>query len=324
MTTIRLISALLTLCAFGAPLAHAAPEPAYPARPIKVMHGFQPGGPPDAVLRLIARQMEPSLGTSVVVENKPGASGTIAAAAVARAAPDGHTLLFGVAANMAVAPAAMKAAPYDPAKDFTPIVEVARGQYVLLARAEGPARDLGGFAAWAKRSAPPLRYASPGIGTVHHLAMEMLKRSLNVPLEHVPHRGGLYEALIRGDVQVMLESMPSPLPHLSVGNVVALAVTGERRLPGLPDVPTLAEQGVRDVDVSSWWGFVGPAGLPAAVVARLNAEITRALSAPEVKAILTKWSIEPSPGTPEAFGAHIAAEADKWKRRVREANVPIE
>ena len=324
MTIIPSLLLLAVASLSGAALAQAKSDAAYPTRPIKVLHGFGAGGPPDTILRLVARQMEPAVGTTIIIENRPGASGTIAAAAAARAAPDGYTLLFGVAANMAVAPAAMKSPPYDPITAFAPIVEVARGQYVLLARADAPAGDVESFAAWATRSTPSLNYASPGIGTVHHLATEMLKRSLGISLEHVPHRGGLYEALLRGDVQVMFESMPGPLPHLASGQLKALAVTGERRLPALPGVPTLAEQGIGDIDVSSWWGFVGPAGLPPVIVARLNAEVTRALAAPEVRTMLAQWNIEPSPGTPQAFGALIAAEATKWKQRVRQANVPME
>ena len=321
---LRLLMILLMFCVNQAAAAQSGSTTPYPNRPIKVLHGFSAGGPPDAILRLIARQMEPALGSPVVVDNRPGASGTIAAANAARAEPDGYTLLFGVAANMAVAPAMMKAPPYDPVAAFTPIVEVARGQYVLLVRADAPARALRGLVAWARQSSPTLNYASPGIGTVHHLATEMLKRSLDIPLEHVPHRTGLYEALLRGDVQVMFESMPGPLPHLEAGKLAALAVTGTPRLPALPAVPTLAEQGVSDVDVSSWWGFVGPAGLPPAVVVRLNSEVTRALAAPEVRTMLDKWNIVASPGTPEAFGVHIAAEAQKWKQRVRDTKVPLE
>lgn len=324
MTIIRSLLLLAATFVSSTVLAQTRPDAAYPSRPIKVLHGFGAGGPPDTVLRLIARHIEPALGTSVIVDNRPGASGTIAAIMAAAAPPDGHTLLFGVAANMAVAPAAMKTPPYDPVTAFTPIVEVARGQYVLLVRADAPARDLATLAAWVKQSKSTLNYASPGVGTVHHIATEMLKRSLGIPLEHVPHRSGLYEAMLRGDVEVMFESMPGPLPHLASGQLRAIAVTGERRLAALPELPTLAEQGVGDIDVSSWWGFVGPAGLPAGIVARINAEITRALAAPEVLAMLKKWSIEPSPGTAEAFGAHIAAEAAKWKQRVRQANVPIE
>jgi len=288
----------------------------YPSRPIKVLHGFSAGGAPDAVLRQVAARLERSLGTPVVVENRPGASGTIAAAAVARAAPDGYTLLFGVAANLAVAPALAKPAPYDPVTAFTPIVEVARGPYVWLVRADAPARSMSEFVAWARSRPGQLNYASPGEGSVHHLATEMLKRAAGLDIVHVPVSSGMYLPLLGGQVDAMFDSMPAPLPHLASGKLRALGVTGAKRLAALPDVPTFAEQDLPGIDVNSWWGFVGPAGLPRDVVQRLNAEIGKALADPELAAALAKMAIEPSPSSPEAFGAYLAQEAARWKQVV--------
>jgi len=288
----------------------------YPSRPIKVLHGFSAGGAPDAVLRQVAARLERSLGTPVVVENRPGASGTIAAAAVARAEPDGYTLLFGVAANLAVAPALAKPAPYDPVTAFTPIVEVARGPYVWLVRADAPARSMSEFVAWARSRPGQLNYASPGEGSVHHLATEMLKRAAGLDIVHVPVSSGMYLPLLGGQVDAMFDSMPAPLPHLASGKLRALGVTGAKRLAALPDVPTFAEQDLPGIDVNSWWGFVGPAGLPRDVVQRLNAEIGKALADPELAAALAKMAIEPSPSSPEAFGAYLAQEAARWKQVV--------
>ena len=287
-----------------------------PASPIRILHGFQPGGPPDIVLRRIAAGLEVRLGKAVVVENRPGATGTIAAAGVARAAPDGHTLLFGVAANLAVAPAMMAPPPYDPAQAFTPIVEVARGPYVWIVRADSSATSLAGFIDSTRAAPGKLNYASPGIGSVHHLATEMFKQAAGIHMVHIPYKTGLYAGLLAGDVQAMFESMPSPLPHLRAGKIRILGVTGARRLAILPDVPTFREQGVPDLDVSSWWGIVGPAGLPAPVVQRLNAEVAAILAEPEMQATLAQWGIEASPGTPGEFGAHVRAEAAKWRERV--------
>ena len=288
----------------------------YPSRPIKVLHGFSAGGAPDAVLRQVAARLERSLGTPVVVENRPGASGTIAAAAVARAEPDGYTLLFGVAANLAVAPALAKPAPYDPVTAFTPIVEVARGPYVWLVRADAPARSMSEFVAWARSRPGQLNYASPGEGSVHHLATEMLKRAAGLDIVHVPVSSGMYLPLLGGQVDAMFDSMPAPLPHLASGKLRALGVTGAKRLAALPDVPTFAEQDLPGIDVNSWWGFVGPAGLPRDVVQRLNAEIGKALADPQLAAALAKMAIEPSPSSPEAFGAYLAQEAARWKQVV--------
>jgi len=309
MPTLRVLLVLVAL-SIGTP----ALAQSYPNRPIKVLHGFSAGGPPDAVLRQVAARLESSLGTPVVVENRPGASGTIAAATVVRAQPDGYTLLFGVAANLAVAPALARPPPYDPVTAFTPIVEVARGPYVWLVRDEAPARSMAEFVAWARSHPGQLNYASPGEGSVHHLATEMLKQAAGVDLVHVPITTGMYVPLLGGQVDAMFESMPGPLPHLAAGKLRALGVTGPKRLAALPDVPTLAEQGLPGIDVNSWWGFVGPAGLPRDIVLRLNAEVRKALAEPELAAVLARMAIEPSPGSPEAFGAYLTQEAARWKQ----------
>ncbi len=309
-----LLAAMLTAPAAGG----AEIPPAWrPTKPVKVLHGFPPGGPPDLVLRRIATQLEARLGQPVLVENRPGASGTIAAAGVARAAPDGYTLLFGVAANLAVAPAIMSPAPYDPIKAFAPIVEVARGPYAWIVRADAPARTLAEFIAWAQASPGSLNYASPGIGSVHHLATEMFKQSSAIDLLHVPYKGGMYAALLAGEVHALFESLPSPLPYLQAGKIRILGVTGPRRLAMLPTVPTFIEQGAADVDASSWWGFVGPAGLPGPIVDRLNIEITAALAEPAMREALGQWGIEATPGTPASFASFIEAEAGKWRERIR-------
>ena len=305
-------------------VAASAPAQVAPAGAVKVLIGFPAGGPPDLMLRKIAVRLAERLGTGVVVENRPGASGTIAAAAVARAEPDGQTLLFGVAANLAVAPATMKAPPYDPVKAFTPIVEVARGPYLWLVRSDAPAATMTEFVAWAKSQPGKLNYASPGPGSVHHLAGEMLARASGVQMVHVPYRSSLYTPLLAGDVQAMFESLPGPLPHLESGKLRALGVSGPKRLARLPNVPTLAEQGIQGVDANSWWGLVGPAGLPAVLVARLNREVRLILDEPELKSTLAGWGIEASAGSPEAFGAFIAEENARWKAQVQRIGLTLE
>ena len=316
-----------SLCVAAVVLAlgfDATAEPSYPSRPIKVLHGFPAGGPPDIVLRRIATELEQRLGQPVVVENRPGASGTIAAAAVARAVPDGYTLLFGVAANVAVAPAVMKKPPYDPTTAFTPIVEVARGPYVWLVRADAPVTTMPQFVAWAKGASRTLNYASPGAASVHHLGTEILKRSTGIELVHVPYTSGIYPALLGGHVDAMFESMPGPLPHIGAGKLRALAVTGRHRLRALPDVPTLVEQGLPDVDVNSWWGVVGPRGVPEPIVTTLNRAIAGVLAAPAVRTALEQMSIEPTPGTAEAFGAYVAQEYERWRREAHRLDVHLD
>jgi tripartite-type tricarboxylate transporter receptor subunit TctC len=315
---LRCLSAVwLAACAL---LAHGQ---TYPGAPVRVMVGFSAGGPPDTTARRIAERLSDRLGTPVIVENQPGASGTIAAAAVARAQPDGHTLLFGVAANMAVAPATMRSAPYDPVSSFAPIVEVARGPYVWLVRADAPAGGMKEFIAWARSAPGRLNYASPGPGTVHHFATEMLAKAAGLEMVHVPYRGGLYQALLAGEVQGMFESMPGPIPHLEGGKLRALAVTGARRLARLPDVPTLEEQGVPGVDVNSWWGFFAPAATPPAVVERLNKEVNQILADPAMRALLANWGIEPAGGTPQAFAAYVRQENARWKEIVARSGLKL-
>ena len=298
----------------------------YPSRPVTSVNGFPPGGVTDTVLRLIASKLADRLGQSVVIDNRAGAAGTIAAAAVARAEPDGHTLLFGVAANLAVAPATMKSAPYDPAKAFTAVIEVARGPYIWMVKPEVPAKTMQEFIAWAKKNPGKFNYGSPGQGSVHHLAGEMLKQATGIEMTHVPYKGGAttYVAMLGGEIDAMFDGMPVPLPHIKAGKLRALAVTGPKRLLALPDVPTFAEQGVAGLDLHFWWGIVGPAGLPMPVIARLNAEIARALADPESKATFAKWDIEPSPGTPEAFGAYIAQQSTRWKGFVAKSSLKLD
>lgn len=296
----------------------------YPSKPLKVLFGFPPGGPPDTVLRRIATIVEKQVGQPVVVENRPGASGTIAATAVAHAPADGYTLMFGVAANLAVAPATMKSLSYDPATAFSPIIEISRGPYLWLVRSDAPAGNMQEFIAWTKKNPGKLNYGSPGPGTVHHLATEMLRQAAGIEMAHVSYRSALYVPLLAGEIHAMFDSMPGPLPYLQAGRIRALGVTGRRRLAALPDVLTLTEQGLPTLDVNSWWGFVGPAGMPAAIVARLNFEITRALADADLKDAFAKWGIEPTPGTPEAFGAYIRQEVVRWKETVGSSGLKLE
>ena len=319
-----IVKALFAIAGFALGASVAA-QP-YPSRPVTIVNGFPPGGVTDTVLRLIASKLSDRLGQSVVIENRAGAAGTIAAAAVARAEADGHTLLFGVAANLAVAPATMKSAPYDPARAFAPIVEVARGPYIWMVKPAVPAKTMQEFIAWAKKHPGKLNYGSPGQGSVHHLAGEMLKQATGMAMTHVPYKGGAttYAAMLGGEIDAMFDGMPVPLPHIKAGKIRALAVTGPKRLTALPDVPTLAEQGVAGLDVHFWWGIVGPAGLPKDIIAKLNAEIARALGDPEMRVRFAKWDIESTPGTPESFGAYIAQESARWKMFVAESALKLE
>ena len=296
----------------------------FPSRPLTILNGFPAGGTVDIVLRQIAARLEQRFGQPVVVDNRPGASGTIAAATVARSSADGYTLLFGVAANLAVAPATMKTPPYDPSRAFTPIIEIARGPYIWLVRADAPAKSFQEFAAWAKGNPGKLNYGSPGQGSAHHLATEILKRSAGLDIVHVPYRGVSFQALLGGEIQASFENMPSPLPLIESGKIRALAVTGTHRLPALPDVPTFAELGLPENNANFWWGIVGPAGMPKPLVDRLNSEIALALADPGLKATFAKWNVAQTAGTPEAFGAYISQEYTRWKEVAATTDLKLE
>jgi tripartite-type tricarboxylate transporter receptor subunit TctC len=315
-----------SICAMLAAIATGAAAQGYPSKPVTLVNAFPPGGATDIVARQLAAKLSQRFGQQIVVDNRAGAAGTIGAASVARAEADGHTLLFAVAANMAVAPAVLKTVAYDPVKSFAPVVEIARGPYVLMVNPSVPAKDLVELVAYARQNPGKLNYGSPGQGSVHHLATEMLRQATGIDLVHVPYKGGapMYTAIMAGEVQVLLDGMPAPLAHVRAGKVRALGVTGEKRLAVLPDVKSFAEQGVQGVDAQFWWGIVVPAGTPQPIVARLNAEITQALTDPEIKATFAKQNIDPSPGTAEAFGALIAAERVRWAQVVAKAGIKLE
>ena len=299
-------------------VAAGAAGQGFPSRPITLVNGFPPGGGPDILARQVATAASKRLGQPMVVENRPGASGTIGAGTVARAVPDGHTLLFGVGSNLAIGPATLKDVPYDPVQSFAPVVEIARGPYVLVVASALPARNVAELVEHAKRHPGKLNFASVGPGSPHHFAGELFRREAGIELVHVPYKGGgpAYAGFLAGEVQVFFDSMPGPQAHIQSGAVRPLAVTGPKRLAVLPDVPTFAEQGVQGVDVSFMFGVLAPAGTPRDAVLRLNAAIAESLADPEVRAAFARQAVEPSPGTPEAFGALVAAEAKRWREIV--------
>lgn len=218
----------------------------------------------------------------------------------------------------------MAKAPYDPVTAFVPIVEVAHGPYVLLVRADLPVQSARGFVDWARANPGRGNFGSPGQGSAHHLAAEMLWRALDLQIQHVPFTNGMLNALIGGQVDVMLDNLPGPLAAVRGGRVRALAVTGRARLPALPEVPTFTEQGLPNPDVGFWWGLVGPAGLPPAEATRLNQEVNAILGEADTAALFANWGIATSGGTSEAFGRLIAGESARWSAFVARLGLKLE
>ncbi len=306
-------------------IALAATSPAaaqdYPTKPIELVVPFVAGGTTDNIARLIAQRFSESWGQTVVVNNRPGGGSTIGTNAVAKAAPDGYTLLvttIGFAIN-----AGLQKLPYDPINDFTPITELASLPLMLVVHASVPATNLQEFIALAKSQPGGWDYASSGIGTSPHLAAEMFKSAAGVDLIHVPYKGNAeaMNSLLGGHVKIYFALVPAALQHIKAGTLRALAVTTEKRLPYLPDVPTIAEQGFPGYEISSWQGVFAPAGTPKEVVAKINGELARMVNTPEMRARMSREGADPVGSTPDAFAGRVRSEIAKWSTVIKKAGV---
>ncbi len=303
----------------------SAPAQTYPTQPIKLIVPFGAGGSLDVLARLLGDELGRSLGQPLVVDNRPGAAGNLAAEVVAKADPDGHTLLV-VAASFAVNATLYGNRRFDPRKDFAPIAILGATQNVLVANTQFPARSLGELIARAKAEPGKIDYASTGVGTAGHLTVELLKIKAGITLTHVPYRSISQQMtdLIGGVVPLAMPTIPGALGHIETGNLRALAVSGVQRSPVLSGVPTVAESGVPGYDATTWYALLGPAGMPRHAVERLSAEIGRSLADPVVVGKLAKLGIEPMIMSPAELGAYIAAEIDKWGGVVKAANIKAE
>jgi len=317
---------LAAALAASAATAFAQGGGAYPARPIRMVVPFPPGGGTDTTSRMIAEKLTSLLGWTVVIDNKPGAGGNIGLDAVAKAAPDGYTIGMGQAANLAINPSLYPKMPFDPLKDLTPIVSVAEQPVVLVVRQDSPLKTLADFVQAAKARPGTIGIAQAGNGTVGHLAGELLERRAGIQVLQVPYKGAgpAMTDLLGGQVETYFGNTVSVMGQLAAGKIRALAVSSARRISALPNVPTVAEQGYAGFDATTWLGLVGPAGMPAEAVARINAETVKILARADVKDKLVQEGSEPTPGTPQQFAAHIRAEHAKWGTLIREANIRIE
>src|SRR5258706_7327021 len=290
---------------------------------LRLIVPFTPGGSTDILARAIGAKLGPALGQTVVIDNKPGAGGSIGATEAARAEPDGNTLLMGHIGTLAVNPALYPKLAYDPLKSFAPVAWVARAPNVLVVNTKPPIKTLAELIAKARAQPGSMTYSSGGNGSAAHIAFEYLKLKANFSMVHVPYRGTAPSVtdLLGGQIDATFTGAPTVLPHLPSGRLRPLAVSSPQRLASLPDVPTVAESGYPGFDADQWYGIVAPAGTPVAVVARLNAEINKALQTPEVVERLAAEGAIPTPSSPKAFGELIAREIPRWAEVVKAGNV---
>jgi tripartite-type tricarboxylate transporter receptor subunit TctC len=316
----RVLLSLLGFCCAVAGTVHAQVFP-QPGKPIRVLIGFAAGGGTDIQARIVAPKLGEALGTNIVVENKPGASTSIAAAEVARSAPDGYTLLYSFNGAFAQVPFTLAGGvPYDPVKDFTPISLGAQGSQILVLHTSIPATNVQELLAWAKANPGQLNIASFGTGTSSHLFAEMFMRQSGVQMVHVPYKGtgDAVKDLLSGRVQIMFDAGTSAIANAATGKLRMIGVVGEKRSPFTPNVPTLTEQGMKGIDLVGWLGWFGPARMPPEVVARLNAAFVKALADPAVKAAIEKGGYESISSTPEQLGSMVRRDIDRWGRIIKD------
>lgn len=295
----------------------------YPDRPIKIYQGFAAGGNADAIARLIGGEISKGLAQSAVIETQAGAGGTIAAGSVARAKPDGYTLLLATGGH-AVAGALYNTLAYKTVADFEMVSTITFFPFLLVVQADSKYRSFADLLTAARTSPKAVAYGSAGIGSTHHLAGELLSKMAKAEMLHVPYRGDAASltALLAGDVPLVIAPPTAVLSNIKAGKLRAIATTGQQRWPGLPDVPTVAEQGVSGYDVRSWAGLMAPAGTPRAVVDRLNAETVKALQIPAVRTRLEEMGGEARGSTPDEMKAMVASEVQRWSQVVADANIP--
>lgn len=305
---------------------HAVFAQAYPSKPIRLIVPFPPGGATDIIGRTLAQKLSVQLGQTVIVDNKPGAGGTLGSAEASKAAPDGYTLLLATTSTHSIAPSLYKNISYSVEKDFTPILEVATATNVLIVTPKLPVKDVAELVALAKAKPDSMNFASSGNGTIVHLQSELFKLISGTQLTHVPYKGTALAIpdLISGQTHMMFDSLVSALPHIKGGKVKALAVTSIRRTPLLPGVPTVVESGLPDYVVNTYFGLFAPPGTSRDIVQRLQKEAVIAVQSADVKERFASQGAEAVGGTPEALSALIRSETMKWKRVIDAGQIKVE
>jgi len=316
------ISAVL-LCAAVAGAVHAQ---TYPAKTVRLVLPYPPGGGADTLARPLVQKLSESMGQQIIVDNRGGAGGNVGMELVAKAPPDGYTLAFALTAQLAVNPALFKRLPYDPVRDYEPISLLASGPYLLVVHPSLPVKSVKDLIALAKSRRGQIQYASSGNGSGGHLAAELLKSMAKIDMVHIPYKGG-GQALIdvlAGQVQILFAPPASCAQYVQAGRLRAIAVSTAKRSASLPDVPTIAESGVPGYDSGVWYAVVAPAGTPKDIVGKLHGEFVRALNTPEYHKLLVQNAIDPIGSTPEELGRFIKSELAKWAKVVKDANVHVD
>ena len=316
----RLISMLLALGALAISAAQAQPGK-WPSAPVRIVVAYPAGGPNDLIARAIGQQLTATYQQPVIIENRPGASGTIGSEYVARATPDGYTLML-TATTHSMVNALYEKLSYDADKDFTAITKVGQSSLVLVVNPELPARSVNELIALAKASPGKFAFASTGGGSTPHLAGEMFRLATNLDLIHVPYKGSAPAIvdLLGGQVQIMFETMPSAAPHMKSGKLRPIAVTTSTRSAEMPELPTISESGLPGYEVSVWWG-VGPAKIPAAVAELISQAVNKTLSTPEIRERFLKYSIEPVGSSPTQFQSALQSDIKKYAKIIKDGNI---
>ena len=319
----RNIIAASAILLASATLAQAAD---YPTRPIRFVVGFLPGGPSDVIARVLAGELGKGLGQTVLVDNRAGAGGNVSAEIVAKAQPDGYTILLGTGGAMVIAPITGQKVGFNPDRDFAPVSKLGESMGLLSAHPSAGVTNVNELVKLAKAKPGDIDYASSGVGTVHHLAGELLCVMAGIKMVHVPFKGSgaVLPAMLGGQVKVGFGPIVPAIPHIKSGKLKALGVTGVKRSLAAPDVPTIAEQGYKGFGAASWYGLFVPAKTPPAVIARLNKELATALRSPEVRERLMRDGVEPAPSTPQELTAHVLNERKVWGKVIREAGIKFE
>ena len=303
--------------------AHA--QAGYPNKPIHIVVTFTTGGAPDILARLIGERLQAAWGQSVIIDNKPGAGGNTGADSVAKAAPDGYTVVVGTVGTHSINGALYKKMPYDMVKDFTPITLLATTPNMLVVHPDVPAKTLKEFIALGKKDGK-MTFASSGAGTSIHVSGELFKTMTGIDMEHIPYKGraSAIPDLLGGRVTMMFDNMPSSLPLVKEGKLRAIGVTSAKRSAAAPDIPTIAEQGLPGFEAVSWFALFGPANMPKAVTDKLSAEVGKIMKSPEVSKKLLDIGLEPAPGTPAELAAYQQKEITKWAKVVKDSGATVD